>query len=573
MRPIDVLHTAVASFEPFLQPSGEMFDPVYMEPTQYGTAYHMYCQMVLAVKGRESERAAHLERAVRGLDACITYVADPSLPVRASSMDRVTGKVWGVNHRDFFWPAMLKAYGILKELGHERVEEFARRLAQVDIMKSFRARPPSNWAMVWVSGEWLRICEGLSPYTKADYDAWLEQYFAEHVIMEMGLYQEPGHPNSYDLFTRVHMADVLAAGYDGKMLPQMEQLMETGLKRSLAVQLSDGSLGSGFRSTGMTWTLGAQCAYFTRAANWFAGRDAVLAAEAWKGAQRAFASFARFQRAGSYYSPVENLLPPTYRVGYEDYTADGHYSNLAMGFMAGAIYSGYDRDTETVVVDESPRVLVEQDPTYRAVAHAGRYSVTVNAFPTPHYDGWGLVDLTFGPNRMFQLTSSAKHLSAAETWYNLGMAVRFEPGRSELTVMANQDARPIGPITRGDSPASVRVKARVKGSPFTNTLAVDVTSTGVTVAEATPGMVTYKTLLVPYLRDCGNGQITSVTRDGNTFRFQLGAEVVRLTVDDEIDHVIDLLHGYENRRGLCGLLRIDLAKPCEGIRYTVVCEA
>jgi hypothetical protein len=63
------------------------------------------------------------------------------------------------------------------------------------------------------------------------------------------------------------MADMLLDGYDGAWQSQMAHLLTTGLQRSLRVQLSDGSLASAHRSTGQTWTLGAQCAYFTHAAN------------------------------------------------------------------------------------------------------------------------------------------------------------------------------------------------------------------------------------------------------------------------------------------------------------------
>jgi predicted dehydrogenase len=38
--PVEVLREAVESYAPYLQAFGEMHDPVFGEPTQYGTPYH-----------------------------------------------------------------------------------------------------------------------------------------------------------------------------------------------------------------------------------------------------------------------------------------------------------------------------------------------------------------------------------------------------------------------------------------------------------------------------------------------------------------------------------------------------
>ena len=185
----------------------------------------------------------------------------------------------------------------------------AARISRVDIGGAFAQRPPSNWAAVWLSGEWLRLREGLSPFSMERLDLWLDTFFETHILTEQGLYLEPGHPNSYDLFTRYHLADLLAEGYDGRRREDLEILMRTGLLRSLGVQLSDGSLASAHRSTGQTWTLGAQCAFFTHASNHFREQEPELARRAEEAAYRALSSFRRWQRDGPY-SPVENRLPP-----------------------------------------------------------------------------------------------------------------------------------------------------------------------------------------------------------------------------------------------------------------------
>ncbi|MET9020515.1 hypothetical protein ABZV93_11065 [Actinopolymorpha sp. NPDC004070] len=579
-EPVAVLTTGVDSFSPYVQESGELHDPVFDEPTQYGTAYHAYCQAVLAEVGPAGERAERLARAGRGLDAALTHTENPGLPPTGASFSRADGSVRRSNHRDFTWPPILKTFRVLRDAGDERTKQFADRIAAVDILRSFRSRPPSNWASVWLSGEWIRIREGLSPYSVADVDEWLAVFLTDLLRPEDGFYFEPGKPNSYDLFTRLHVADLLAEGYDGRHRPTLERLMVTGLDRSLAVQLSDGSLASAHRSAGQTWTLGAQVAYFTHARAYFDARqDVERAGRAAEAATRAYASMRRWQRPGATFSPVENVLPAGWRVGYETYTADSHYANLALAFLAAAVRVGFTGDTPLAA--RAPVTRAEHAPTYRAVASAGRYSVAVNADPAPAYDGFGITDLTVGPGRHLQFASSVRHVESGR-FLNLGTALRSGGVRGELDVPAQWtftlDA-PIDALHRPDgsagpaAPAGLRLRGRADGDDATPyRLEISVHDGGVHVEEATPGVTGERTLLVPYLRDPGTGVHTEVERTPHGVRLVHGDEVVVVEVEAPVQAMVHLPHGFENRRGLCGLVRLDLVGVHDTVRFTISVE-
>ena len=561
MLPVEVLREAVESFAPYLQPSGEMHDPVFGEPTQYGTPYHAFCNAVLARAYSGERRSAYLDRAVRGLKAALDHVSDPRLPPTASGFDHATGAVIRSNHRDFFWPPILKTFGILRDLGVDGAAGLAQRIAEVDLEAAFSQRPPSNWAAVWLSGEWLRLREGLSPFSTEVIDHWLDAYFDAQILVEQGLYQEPGHPNSYDLFTRYHLADMLMEGYDGRRREDLERLMCTGLHRSLGVQLSDGSLASAHRSTGQTWTIGAQCAYFTHAANHFRGRDPELVREAEAAAYHALSSFRRWQRQDGPYSPVENLLPPGHRVGYERYTADGHYANLAAAFLAVAVSNGLDRSFIEPPGGREPSLLIEHDPTYRAVLHNGVYSLHINARPAPAYDAFGLVDLTFGLGRFLHFASCAKHLESGRL-LNLGMAAPQGLGsQGDLSLIERMES--------DELPVGIRLEARDRGSPYRYRLAARVETEAVCIEEETPGLEEPKTLLVPYLRDPGTGTLTYATVESGGVRLIHGSEEVEVSYDAPVKRVVNLTGGFENRRGLCGLLRIEFREKGEGITYRI----
>lgn len=568
-RPVEVLQAGVESLVPYLQASGELHDVVFGEPTQYGTPYHAFGHAVLARYGPEERCDVHSEQAVRGLRAALAHVSDPSLPATLSSFRRDGLGASRTNHRDFFWPPILKSYLILRELGVPEADDLARQIAAVDVLASFASRPPSNWSAVWLSGEWLRMRSGLSPFTLEQFDAWLDPFFATHLDLEKGFYHEGGHPNSYDLFTRVHLSDILLAGYDGRHRADLERLMETGFRRSLGVQLSDGSLASAHRSTGQTWTLGAQCAYFTNVANFYADTDPVRADEARRAAWRALASLQRWQRTDGPFSPVENCLPPAYRVGYEGYTADAHYSSLALGFLASAVRSGFGASPCPQDLARPDGVLIEGDPTYRALVHRGPYSVHLNAFPARNYDAFGLVDLTFGPGRWFHFVSSVRRMDSGQR-LNIGMACRSEEGRTgNLDVLCGYDFALVDGLRRGDEPFSLVLEGRAKGAHYTFRMAVSIDDKGVHVDERTPGRTDYKSLLIPYLKDPGTGTQTQVEAGPSGVRFRHGDEVAAVTWDAEASFLLDLPMGFENRRGLCGLLRVDFPARREGIAYTV----
>lgn len=579
MKPLDVLRAGVDSFQAYVDNRGEVLDPVVGQPTQYGTPYHALSQAVLAVcdrGGDASERERRLELAARGIAAGLDHVLDTSKPANPSWVDRVTGAVGQLDHRDFFWPAILKAWRLLRQSGHPQADALGARIASASVPEVFSRRPPNNWASVWLSGEWLRVREGLSTTTRAQIDQWIAVFFERHILTSMGLYLEPGHSNAYDLFTRHHLLDLLAHGYDGAHRRALEELLRHGLRRSLGVQLSDGSLASAHRSTGQTWTLGAQTAYFRHAAAMLRDSEPALAAEATEAAKRALLGLARYQRHDGPFSPVENRLPASWRVGYEVYSADANYGNLALAFLAMAILEGLD-DEPLREAERAPAVFIERDPTWRALAHHGRMSVQFNGQPAAAYDGYGITDLTFGPGRRLQWASSAHHLSQPGAFFNIGPASRSGPGRGALAVLAQQRPVLVEPIGQGEAPASLVMTGRVPGEAEVWRSEVTLSRDGARIVDATPGQTGHKTLLVPYLRDAGGGDRTAleVQSDGAgvVVRWTLGVERVRLRVAGRADPVLDLPYGYENRRGVCGLLRIDLTQPCDAIVQEWAIEA
>jgi hypothetical protein len=95
----------------------------------------------------------------------------------------------------------------------------------------------------------------------------------------------------------------------------------------------------------------------------------------------------------------------------------------------------------------------------------------------------------------------------------------------------------------------------------------------VDVTESTPGHRHYPVLYIPYPADLGDGLITVVSWTADGARFDLdgpnGAESLLVQVFAPIELRLNLSADYVNRRGVCGLVRLDLGGPADEVSWRV----
>lgn len=608
---LELLRRGAAALRPHLQPSGELNDPVFGEPTQYGTPYYAYVQAVLAKLSGGDERAAHLDAAVRGLSVSLDHLLEPDGAGKSGAWDEWNygpkgpasaftyqeGSPWFRNLRDFMWPPVMRTLRILRELQFTDIARFDERVRQVDVPGAFSERAPVNWAAVWILGEWQRMQQGLSPHPVGMVDQWLAPFFGEGedvdhgfyrelsattgqtvfwsppIDLDSGLYREPGLPNSYDLWCRVHLLELLVEGYDGMYRQALETLLVTGLRRSLGVQLSNGSLATAFRSSGHFWNVAGQCWYFHNAAQLLEKREPELAAAARAAALRAFAAAQACLRPTGDISPVENVLPGSYRVGYEVYTMEAHYVSLPLGYLATAVLDGFTGHGEAPERVE-PHVLVEEEPTFRALVHADRWSVHLNLAPMTGYDSFGIADVTAGVGRRLRFGGQGHYGRAdADQWpeahklfhqtpFTLGIGVRD----LKRTVRPLSAMQPSGARTLSGSGSHLEATATLGELQLKYEISVDIIGDEVHVVEGVGDRLC--SLFVPYLRDRGDGMLTEAHVTGGTVDLRSGNEHLAVAVGGTVERTLHLPYGYESRHGLLGLIRLDLASAGP-VRYSI----
>ncbi len=580
---------AVAYLDASLQASGELHDPVFGEPTQYGTAYFAYVNAALATLALRQGASAgptpvehYRDAARRGLRATLVHLADASRPPAASRFSRELADPGWTNHRDFMWPPAQRGLRLLRDLRIRDLAELESLSATVAVPEAFARRPPNNWAAVWLLGEWMRQRDGRSPHNATTIDRWIAAFFTEEMItggteprtpiraidLGAGRYHEPGLSNAYDLFTRLHLLELLAEGYQGPEATRLQRLARTGLARSLAVQLSNGSLASAHRSSAHLWNLAAQCLYFHRCAALFSAQEPDLAAEARDAAARAFVALCACERPSGGLSPVEHVLPGDHRVGYELYTMEAHYVSLALGFLATAVLDGFAPAQDP---PQHPNGhLVEAAPFHRSLVHAEGWSVHVNLAPEEGYDAFGIADVTLGLGRRLRFGGQVHcgsldgaadgHGISTQLPLTLGIALR--DARRALRPLAAM--RPAGARTAHAAPGRLNAHARVEDLDYALEVRIDKDHAHFEERASDA----HCSLLVPYLRDRGDGLPTTVERQPDGIVLSSGAERVALWAHGPIERIVHLGHGYESRHGLVGLVRIDLREPGP-IRYSL----
>lgn len=534
---------------------GGLIDPFVLKETQYGTAYYAQC---LAQAMQVSGDAVRSENVAQVLKASLRHFENKGSRTIAVLK---TGFLIPKTFQEFMWPPICKTARIL---GDKLPRETHDLLSGLKIEEHVRKGPPTNWAAVWLLGEQIATKTFTRP-SPVGLDAALEVFFSTRVEEEQGFYHEPGHPNSYDLFARLHLGGLLHEEYDGAYRERLLTLEREGALRSLAWQMSDGSLSSAHRSTGQSWTDSAQIALFARQLaptcpiDWDEDQRGAFASAA----QKAYRSLVRWRRPDGVLSPVQNTFSGYERLGYQGYTFDANYTPLALAFLGDAL-SVPDWQDVAVPTESETTVFFDAD-RQRAVVKSVGASVTVNAFPSAKFDYLGINDVCFGIGTRLNLSSAPgfdAHPVDPDRHHRYGIGVG-----TNLQGPVNQArCRVVDFAQEGSN--SVRLRLQVQGEDLTLTERTSVQEAVVNIEFHTDKGNGFSHMYIPCPFDVGAGPVqVNPTECGFVLQFE--GEKLAFEVEPAPATQTNVPLPLSNRRSSCSLWMIEWGRTVKNARLRI----
>jgi len=162
---------------------------------------------------------------------------------------------------DFWMRELATGFICLKPLVQtEHWHSWENLLKQVDPEKTYRETEQSgkkldelhNWAVYSSGGEYLREAFGLTSSLNKFLDGknFFEKYMQPQLVhfTQEGMYRDPNDPITYDITTRLQIANALAFGYDGRLKGQLSELLRRGGLTMLLFTSPDGYTPYGGRS-------------------------------------------------------------------------------------------------------------------------------------------------------------------------------------------------------------------------------------------------------------------------------------------------------------------------------------
>ena len=381
---LDIMEPIVTMAAGWVDEKGAVIDPVYRQEWGQTTSRFVSSAAVLIHFGRCRDL---LEKTCRAMSYCAKRLKDPA--VRTSSPD-------------FWMRELATAYHCLKPLvAPELAEQWKNDLAAVDPERNYLKVDPThtkiselaNWSVYSSGGEVMR--EQLGIGGSPDFlwgNAFFDTYIAGQLdrFTEYGMYRDPNDPITYDITTRLQMANALYWGYRGKLHDPIRGFMIRGDLTALLFVSPEGFVPFGGRSGEFHFREGIIAALCELEALRFKTGDPVLAGRFRRQAARCAGAVLPWVR-DTPLRHIKNRFPPQSRHGCDTY---GHYSVYSLFassvFGLAALYAD-DTIPEALTFAEMGGFAVELKPAFHKlfVNCAGNY-VEFDTCADLHQDATGL---------------------------------------------------------------------------------------------------------------------------------------------------------------------------------------
>lgn len=359
------------------------------------------------------------------------------------------------NSPDFWMRELTTAFLCLKPLAGEALWHRWRSLLQrVDPEKVYKVVSKSgqgieklnNWAVYSSGGESVREALGLTDPSnhflqgQSFFDKYMRAQLV-HFTVE-GMYRDPNDPITYDITTRLQIANALTYGYNGPLKHQLDELLRRGGLTTLLFTSSDGLAPFGGRSGQFLFQEGIIAGLCELEAKRYKTTDKKLAGAFKRQAHISVLSMKRWIVGMQPLRHIKNGFPPGTQHGIDEYGKYSVYTLYCSSVLGLAALYADDNIEESPCPSEIGGYLVELYPAFHKIfASTGASQIEIDTKADQHYDATGLgrfqvkgvpielgLSMPFSAHPMYRINDSLKPHEA----YAIGPAWKINGSRQSL---------------------------------------------------------------------------------------------------------------------------------------------
>ena len=283
----------------------------------------------------------------------------------------------------------------------EESEAWRARLAAVEPENIYKFTDPAhkklkefhNWAVYSSGGESMRDSLGIGGGDFLWGNRFFDVYMAGqlHRLTPEGMYRDPGDPITYDITTRLQIANALHFGYRGEHFRILDNFLKTGGPTLLRFLSPEGFVPYGGRSAGMQFQEAIAAALCELEANRCKRLGDLESAGQFKRQAHLCIQAIRPYLTGRELYHVKNRFPPTSLHGCDGYAQYSVYLLFASSVLGQAALFADDSIAERPAPAEQGGYLFVLAPAFHKVfASCGGSYAELDADADPRHDSTGL---------------------------------------------------------------------------------------------------------------------------------------------------------------------------------------
>lgn len=346
---------------------------------------------------------------------------------------------------DFWMRELTTAFICLRPISSkESVSLWESLLKEVNPEATYRVVDPTreklgqlhNWAVYSAGGEYVRDTLGLTSSSgsflqgQEFFDTYMEPQLV-HFTKE-GMYRDPNDPITYDITTRLQIANALAYGYDGKLKDKYNELLRRGGLSMLLFISPNGVAPYGGRSGQFQFQEGIIAALSELEASRYKASNPRLAGAFKRQAHLSAIAMRRWIMDMEPLRHIKNGFSPEHQHGIDGYGKYSVYALYCSSVLGLATLYADDTINEAPCFSETGGYLFEISPAFHKIFATAKDShVEIDTQADLHHESTGL---------------GRFHVKDAPVELGLSMSFTATPKYSMADSLKPSDNYAIGPV-------------------------------------------------------------------------------------------------------------------------------